>query len=353
MKKINGLVISALTAAFLVGCGGGGSSSSSSGTGSSGTITPSLTSTDVTVERGAVYGATVTDANGQVATQIAGKNVYTFATTPVYPITASGGIIDIDNNGIDEGDIELTTVLTSYSNVVTPITTYLGNPATDSGKAKLAKLKEIAGVASDDDFFKKAPSELSTEVLVLTNALFDIMNDGDSSNDDFVSSYTGSTFETKFTELKTEALKYADKKEMAKALEEKVVTNLGLTKLETKDLANTTTTTTLKVADLTRYVSYDGEEYWYDDNTISGDKLSFKPYSFKGSIASPNGEWVLDEENDYVTITPDATNPYKFSYVDPITKEEGTLTLLSTKQVPNYSDLYKTKTEKLQKWLQS
>ena len=358
MKKINGLVLSALTAAFLVGCGGGSSSgsssSSSSGTNSGGSTTPALSATDVTVERGAVYGSTVTDANGQVATQKTGTNVYTFATTPVYPITASGGIIDIDNNGIDEGDIELTTVLTSYSNVVTPITTYLGNPATDSGKAKLAKLKEIAGVASDDDFFKKAPSELlddvGTNVLVLTNALFDIMNDGDTSNDDFVSSYTGSAFETKFAELKTEAVKYTDKKEMAKALEEKVITYLGLesTKLSTADLANTTTTATLKVADLKRFVSYDGEEYWYDDNTVADGKITFKSYSFMGSAASPNGEWILDKdyENDYVTITPDATNPYKFSYVDPITKEEGTFTILSTKQVPNYSDLYKTKTKR-------
>ena len=347
MKKVNGLVLSTLTAAFLVGCGGGGgSSSSSSGSTSGGTTTPALTSTDVTVERGAVYGATVTDANGQVAVQKAGTNIYVFATTPVYPITASGGIIDVDNNGIDEGDIELTTVLTSYSNVVTPITTYLGNPATDSGKAKLAKLKEITGVTSDDDFFKKAPSELlddiGTNVLVLTNALFDIMNDGDSTNDDFVSSYTGSAFETKFTELKTEALKYTDKKEMAKALEEKVVTNLGLTKLETKDLANTTTTTTLKVADLTRFVSYENAEDWYDDNTVADGKLTFKSYDYKHNSMSLKSEWVLEEENDYVTITPDATNPYRFSYVDPISKEEGTFTILSTSKVANYSDLYKT-----------
>ena len=77
------------------------------------------------------------------------------------------------------------------------------------------------------------------------------MNDGDTSNDDFVSNYTGSAFETKFAELKTEAVKYTDKKEMAKALEEKVITYLGLesTKLSTADLANTTTTATLKVAD--------------------------------------------------------------------------------------------------------
>jgi hypothetical protein len=177
------------------------------------------------------------------------------------------------------------------------------------------------------------------------------MNDGDKSNDDFVSSYTGSTFETKFTELKTEALKYADKEAMAKALEEKVITNLGLesTKLSTADLANAKTTTTLKVADLTRFVSYDGSGYGYDDNTVADGKITFKSYYTIGSAATPNGEWVLDKnsENDYVTITPDTTNPYKFSYVDPITKEEGTFTILSTKKVANYSDLSKTNTQRI------
>ena len=53
---------------------------------------------------------------------------------------------------------------------------------------------------------KKAPSELlddvGTNVLVLTNALFDIMNDGDTSNDDFISNYTGSAFETKICRIK-------------------------------------------------------------------------------------------------------------------------------------------------------
>ena len=51
-------MLSALTAAFLVGCGGGSSSgsssSSSSGTNSGGSTTPALSATDITVERGAV-----------------------------------------------------------------------------------------------------------------------------------------------------------------------------------------------------------------------------------------------------------------------------------------------------------
>ena len=74
-------------------------------------------------------------------------------------------------------------------------------------------------MASDDDFLKSTIGiidDVGTNVLVLTNALFDIMNDGDTSNDDFVSSYTGSAFETKFAELKTEAVKYTDKKRWQK-----------------------------------------------------------------------------------------------------------------------------------------
>ncbi len=338
MRRINGLILSTVTAAILVGCGGGGGSSSSSGT-----TTPTVTTTDVTVERGAVYGATVTDANGQVATQKTGTNVYTFATTPVYPITASGGIIDIDNNGVDEGDIELTTTLTSYSTVVTPITTYLGDVKTDSGKAKLAKLKEISGITNENDLITKVASELSTEVLVLTNTLFDIMNDDDTTNDDFISDYDNSEFKTKFDELKTEADKYTDKKEIAKSLEEKVVTNLGLTKLTTEDLANTTTTATLKVADLKRYVNYEADDSeWYGDNILADGKITFKDYDYEYNSETKEYEWILDANSDSVIYTPDATNPYRFSYVDPISKEEGTFTILSTKKVANYSDLYKS-----------
>ena len=109
MKKLSVLALSFLTAGFLVGCGGGGSSSdgTSTNSGASGLSEESVTSTDVTVERGAVYNSVVTDANGQIAIQKDGQNVYTFAITPVYPITVTGGVVDVDGNGIDEGDIEL------------------------------------------------------------------------------------------------------------------------------------------------------------------------------------------------------------------------------------------------------
>ena len=354
MKKINSVVLSTLTAAFLVGCGGGSSSSgtTSTETSTTETVTETTASTDVTVERGPVYGSTVTDSNGQIATQKEGTNVYTFATTPVYPIFANGGNIDVNGNGIiDEGDIELTTTLTSYSAVITPITTYLGNTSSDEGKTKLRKLKEILNdsTLSDDDLIKKVPSDLSVDVLVLTNTLYDIMNDGDTSNDDFISDYENSKFKTSFTELKTLVSGYEDKKTIAKMLEKKDITNLGLSTYTASDIIDLPTPSTLiKVAELTRFVSFEKDDnQWYDDNNISEDKLSFKAYDYEYNSEINAYDWILEDENDYVSITKDATNLYKLSYTDPITKEEGTWTLISTKKLKTYDDLYETKAQRI------
>jgi uncharacterized protein (TIGR02145 family) len=224
MKKINSLVLSTLTAAFLVGCGGGGGGSS----------TPA-TSTDVTVERGAIWGAAVTDANGQVATQqSATSNVYTFASAPKYPIKALGGIIDIDGNPETTDDVIDFTgkELTSYSNVITPITHYLGDtsPGQD-GEAKLEALKTLLKITSSDDLLKKVPSDTNNiEILALTNALFQILNDDDGTNDD--------SFEERFTVLKTSFVDGTELKDFAKLLEEEVVNILGLEKLTEEQVAN-------------------------------------------------------------------------------------------------------------------
>lgn len=338
MRKVSSIVLSTLTAAILVGCGGGSSSSSTETTG-----------TDVTVERGAIFGATVTDANGQIAEQKDGQNVYTFATTPVYPITATGGYIDVDGDITTTDDtFDFTETLSSYSSVITPITDYLGDTSKPEGKVKLDKLKEISGVTDDKDLLSKVPSTVGkAELLALTNTIYLFTNDGDSSNDDFITNYETSSFKTKFEALKTEVASLSDIKEIAETLENKVMkedlgkSNLSDDELNKKIEDTKTPSTLLKVADLGKFVSYDGG-YWYDENTLSGDKLSFKAYDYK-YVDENNANWVLENEDDYVTITKDSTNPYKFSYVDPITKEEGTFTILSTKKLSTYTDLYETK----------
>lgn len=210
------------SAAIFAGCGGGSSDSSSSST--------SATPTSVTVERGAIFGATVTDANGSVATATVGSNVYVFANTPKYPIKATGGIIDIDgdatttNDQIDFSNKELT----SYSTVITPITDYLGDTTSEAGKTKLASLKTLSGVTSDDDLLKKVPSAVGkNELFVLTNAIYSVQND---------SSVTEKSIESvnnKFNTLKVIAEDHKDdsKEELAKILEEKVISDLGVKKI--------------------------------------------------------------------------------------------------------------------------
>ncbi len=59
---------------------------------------------DVTVERGPLLNAFVMDAGGHRATEV-GRGVYRFDGTPAFPVSAVGGIIDLDRDGtISAGD---------------------------------------------------------------------------------------------------------------------------------------------------------------------------------------------------------------------------------------------------------
>lgn len=117
MLKKN-FIISTIAVFLLVGCG---TSSTSGGV--------SATATDVTVERGPVYGAFVMDASGNRATYI-GNSKYRFSKSVIYPITVDGGYIDINRNGeIDAGEIRLPyTLQADEGSVVTMATTIASNP---------------------------------------------------------------------------------------------------------------------------------------------------------------------------------------------------------------------------------
>lgn len=193
MKRINGLVLSALTAAFLVGCGGGGGGSSSS---------PINTTTDITVERGPLWGATVTDATGKPAKQkVSDSNIYTFDSAVTYPVKAVGGIIDIDGDSSTTDDIFDFTgkELISYTNFITPITNYLGDITSEAGKAKLAKLESLG--LTKDELVNNVASKATTkkaEMISLTNALFELMNDDNPNNDDLINETNYSSFKNRF-----------------------------------------------------------------------------------------------------------------------------------------------------------
>ena len=98
--------------ALLSGCNSGSSNSSNTSSSSSNTT---AAATVVTVERGAVLDASVKDANGEIAI-VESKNTYKFTKEITYPITVTGGFIDVDDSGDKSaGDVKLTIPLMTYS----------------------------------------------------------------------------------------------------------------------------------------------------------------------------------------------------------------------------------------------
>ena len=158
-----------------------------SGCGSSDDAT--ATTTDVTVERGPVYSATVTDATGKIAQQKAGENVYTFTGEITYPITATGGWIDVDGDGVmSTSDIELNMELKSYSDVVTPMTTYIADPSEEKREEKLQELLELVNSDSDTvvtaEDLLKVTSQTSQKAQEMINAVYAEMIDSGSTTID-------------------------------------------------------------------------------------------------------------------------------------------------------------------------
>ena len=113
-------LLSAITAALvLTGCGEGGSSSSSTPT-----DIPEAAAKIITVERGPLLDANVTDALGHTAVEL-GNGQYAFDHEPEYPISAVGGYIDINRDGkINAGEVKNELILkTQDGSVVTMATT--------------------------------------------------------------------------------------------------------------------------------------------------------------------------------------------------------------------------------------
>lgn len=193
-------------------CGGGSSSS--------GTATPS-TATDVTVERGKVYDARVVDSSTplQIATQKANMNIYTFAKKPVYPVSATGGWIDVNDDGKkDDKDINLDITLKSYSNVLTPVTTYIADANETVRENRLQGLKDrvnVSGIGSDinvtDDDLLGVPSDAQNfDFVLVVNAIYKDMKENggnlNSSDENSIMSQFGSIEGSATTPQSLEAL---------------------------------------------------------------------------------------------------------------------------------------------------
>jgi len=136
----------------------------------------------VKVERGDVYDANVTDANGSVAVQVSDtNNTYVFESEPVFPITAEGGWIDVDGDGnLTEADVPLDINLTSYSDNITPTTTYCADENETIRQEKLEELASETNTTVDD--LLKVPSEASRKSIIVLNAVFEKLMEKKNSN---------------------------------------------------------------------------------------------------------------------------------------------------------------------------
>ena len=100
--KIKIVGLSIVTSMFLIGCGGSN--------------TDATAENGILVERGPVIGSYVVDSAGNQAVNV-GEGKYQFSSAPVYPITAIGGYMDVDRDGlITVNDAKLDMPLTIQAN---------------------------------------------------------------------------------------------------------------------------------------------------------------------------------------------------------------------------------------------
>lgn len=150
---------------YLIGCGGGSSSETTSSI------------TTFTVERGAVLAAIVKDSSGQIATNSIGSNDYTFEKEVIYPITVSGGYIDVDSSGTrTSSDVDLDMNLSTYTGTeITLISTIIG----ENRESNLETLSQTFSLDSED--LLALPSE-NKKTALLTNLIYKELETNDSLN---------------------------------------------------------------------------------------------------------------------------------------------------------------------------
>ena len=136
-----------------------------SGCGDSSNTPDTQTSNVVTVERGPLLGATVTDANGTIAVEL-GAGQYSFEKSVAYPVTSTGGYIDVNRNSqVDAGEIKNILILKSTEgNVITLATTMASN---DQLKDYLVNTLEI-----DEQVLYTGTPGNQEEIEALSNEMF-------------------------------------------------------------------------------------------------------------------------------------------------------------------------------------
>lgn len=237
--KVLVAIISFIVGVAISGCGGGGSSSSNNSP-----TQESTTQTNnfyVVVERGPVYDANVTDANGSIATQIAeGNNTYQFENQPHYPIKAEGGFIDVDGDGnmTEAVDIPLDINLTSYSDIITPTTTFLSD---DNETVRQELLTQLANECNcSEEELLKLPSKATKKSIYVLNAVYEKLMDRNNSKSNAPNAIKAIIDRAQEFENNDNTDINATSQEVAKAIEEMAISNLNakglIKKLSSEDI---------------------------------------------------------------------------------------------------------------------
>jgi len=225
MKQIS-IYLSIISLSF-IGCGPSGSSNSINLDSNS---TKKINGIDIKVERGAVFMSTVTDTDGQVAfrNNLGFSNIYTFKTQPKYPIYAKGGYIDINGDGklSRKDDKRLDIDMLSYSNVISPLTTLVGD-----NNISIEYLNREYNI-SRSDIFDKVPSKTSIETILFSNIAYIAIKNGYSiKSDEFKESVTNikEIYNQKFADIK-------DLTQLSIALEEELLKDKKSTDISTDEI---------------------------------------------------------------------------------------------------------------------
>ena len=248
MKRFNKIatslaVVSALSFG-MTGCGGSSSSNN---------VSSDLDHYVAMVSRGDVYGSEVKDSAtpAHKAVEIEGTNKYEFnvpAGDIVFPLIATGGYIDVDGNGkIEVGtDVKLDVDLKSYSDTLTPVTTY----AVDELDGKLnatsteidAKLQELADAINEasetsvdvtiSDLVKPA-SETTVEAQLAINSVYAELHEN---SNNAGGSFSLDDVKATFDDLEAKDFGSLSTKEMSVKIEETLVTDLKIDTLSADDI---------------------------------------------------------------------------------------------------------------------
>ena len=220
IKKI-GLVSIGLATILLSGCNDDGANDTTTAT------------TDVTVTRGPVMDSVVVDSSGKVGVEIAGTNIYRFQGDVSYPITANGGWIDVDGDGVlTITDVKLDVELKSNSKNLTPLTTYTFDADENKEILKKEELLRVlnqnqTGIVYTEDDLDDLPEEMDGELQKIMNAIYAVSKEN---QNQLMERLSISDIETKMIELES-LYTYDDTisaKENAKILEEHVMGQLEL-----------------------------------------------------------------------------------------------------------------------------